>query len=86
MLIGNFAVAAPLCSQTIEAAGGGIPNVKAPTTISTGAAKELQLAYFLKNLEVSFFSTNLPNTTAQEISKLPNGTIEIISRIAAVST
>ena len=57
--LGSFATAAPLCSETIDTAGGGPPNSGVLTVISAGAIKELQLAYFLENLEVLFFNTSL---------------------------
>ena len=84
--VGGIAAAAPLCSETIDKAGGGPPNSVAPTVISAGAIKELQLAYFLENMEASFFNVGLTNLTEWSTSGLPNDTIEVISKIAAVST
>ena len=81
----SFATAAPLCSETIDTAGGGPPNSRVPTVISAGAIKELQLAYFLENLEVLFFNTSLMDIIKWGTSEYYNDTIEIVTKIAAVS-
>lgn len=84
--VGGIVAAAPLCSETIDKAGGGPPNSVVPTAISAGAIKELQLAYFLENMEASFFNSGLTNLTEWGTSGFPNDTIEVITKIAAVST
>lgn len=84
--IGGVAATAPLCSESIEAAGGGQPNSILPTEISANAMKGLQFAHFLKNMEVSFFNAGLKNLTEWGASGLRNDTMEIVSKIAAVST
>ena len=83
--LGSFAITAPLCSKTIDTAGSGPPNSRIPTVISAGAIKELQLAYFLENLEVLFFNTSLTDITKWGTSEYHNNTIEIVTKIAAVS-
>jgi hypothetical protein len=61
--MGGVVATAPLCSETIDKAGGGLPNSVLPTAISAGAIKELQLAYVLENVEVSFLNAGLTNLT-----------------------
>ena len=60
--LGSLAAATPLSSQTVDTAEGGPPNA-IPTVTSTDAIKELQLAFFLENLETSFFTVGLTNIT-----------------------
>lgn len=85
-IVGGIVAAAPLCSETINSAGGGPPSSVIPTAISSCAIKELQLAYFLENVEASFFNAGLNNLTEWDTSGLPNDTSEVITKIAAVST
>jgi hypothetical protein len=54
--------------------------------ISPEAIKGFQLALFLENLESSFFNTGLTLITNQGTSGYPNNTIEVVSKVAAVST
>lgn len=82
---GGIATAAPPCPESIDTAGGGPPNDGMPTMISAGAIKELQLANFLENMEVSFFNASLTNLTEWDTSRFPNDTLEVVSKIAAVS-
>ena len=84
--VGGIATATPPCPESIETAGGGPPNNGMPTVISAGAIKELQLANFLENMEVSFFNASLTNLTEWDISRFPNNNIEVVSKSAAVST
>lgn len=84
--VGGIAAAAPLCSETVDTAGGGPPNSGMPIVISAGAIRELQLAHFLENMEASFFNVGLTNITEWGASGLPNDTIEVVGKIAAVST
>jgi hypothetical protein len=84
--VGSIATAAPPCSESIDAAGGGPPNNGMPTVISASAIKDLQLANFLENIEVAFFNASLANLTEWGISRFPNYTIEVVRKIAAVST
>lgn len=81
----GFADAAPLCSDTIDTAGGGPPNSGDPMLISPNAVREFQLALFLENLESFYFQTGLQNTSQWGINGYPNDTVEILSKIAAVS-
>ena len=83
--LGSFATAAFLCSETIDIVSSGPPNSGILTVISTGAIKEFQLAYFLENLEVSFFNIGLIDIIKWGISKYYNNTIEIVTKIVAVS-
>jgi hypothetical protein len=57
--LAGFAAAAPLCSDTINTAGGASPNSGDPILISANAVKEFQLALFLENLESFNFQTGL---------------------------
>jgi hypothetical protein len=81
----GFAVAAPLCSDDANVAGGGLPNSVRPLALSSAAVKDLQLALFLENLEVSYFSSGLSNITKWGTNGYPNDTIEVVSKITAVS-
>src|SRR5438094_10450330 len=78
--------AAPFCPNTTNTAGGGLPNSEIPILISDTAVKEFQLALYLENLEASYFQTGLKNVTLWGTNGHPNDTIEIISKIAAVSS
>jgi hypothetical protein len=80
-----FAAAAPVCSDTINTAGGGPPNSGEPILISANAVKEFQLALFFENLESSYFQTGLQNVSHWGTNGHPNDTLEILSKIAAVS-
>ena len=80
----GLAAAAPLCSNVTNVAGGGLPNSGRPL-LSPAAVKHLQLALFLENLEFSYFSSGLPNITEWGTNGYPNDTIEIVSKVAAVS-
>jgi hypothetical protein len=53
--------------------------------ISTDAIKELQLAFFLENLEASFFTVGLTNITGWGTDGYPNDAIQVVSKVAAVS-
>ena len=66
-------------------ASGSLPNSGIPTVISAGVIKELQLVYFLENLKVLFFNTGLTDITKWGTSEYYNNTIEIVTKIAAVS-
>lgn len=83
--LGSFAIAAPLCSNITDVAGGGLPNSNEPLLISPAAVKDFQLALFLENLEASFFSSGLANITKWDTYGYPNNTIEIVSKVVAVS-
>ena len=83
--LAGLATAAPVCSDTINTAGGGPPNSGDPILISEVAVKEIQLALFLENLESSYFQTGLQNISQWGANGHPNNTVEIISKIAAVS-
>jgi hypothetical protein len=78
--------AAPPCPETIDIAGGGLPNGAFPTAISESGIKEIQLALFLENLEVSFFTGGSANITNWGIGGYSNDSIEIVRKVAAVST
>jgi hypothetical protein len=76
--------AAPLCPETIATAGGGLPNTTLPTTVSKSGIREIQLAQFLENLEVDFFTTGFANITAWGTTSYSNKSAEIVGKIAAV--
>lgn len=77
--------AAPLCPETVAMAGGGLPDITLPSTITAGGIKEIQLAQFLENLEVSYFRLGAANITKWGVSGYPNNSVEIVQRIAAVN-
>jgi hypothetical protein len=77
--------AAPLYPKTINVAGGGLPNSKLPIVVSESGIRDIQLAQFLENLEVSFFTAGSSNITKWGTSGYSNDSIEIVSKIAAVS-
>jgi len=85
IVVGSFVAAAPLCNSTTAAAGGSLPDISKPSSISTSAVKGFQLALFLENLEVSFFQTGLTNITKWSTNGYPNDTIEVVTGVAAVS-
>jgi hypothetical protein len=85
IVIGSFVAAVPLCNNTTAAAGGGLPDIGKPSSISTSAVKGIQLALFLENLEMSFFQTGLTNITKWSTNGYPNDTIEVVTGVAAVS-
>lgn len=82
----GLATAGPLCTNTTDIAGGGLPNSGRPPVLSQAAVRDLQLLLFLENLEASYFSSGLSNVTKWGIHGYPNDTIEIVGKIAAVST
>ena len=84
--LGGLAAATPLCSNITGIVGGGPPNIKIPSLISLEAIKGFQLALFLENLESSFFNTGLMLIKNQGTSGYSNGTIEIVSKVTAMST
>jgi hypothetical protein len=84
-LLDIFVRAAPLCPETITMAGGGLPNATLPKTITQSGIKEIQLAQFLENLEVEFFTEGFNNISAWGTESFSNSTAEIICRIASVS-
>ncbi|KIW54613.1 hypothetical protein PV05_06962 [Exophiala xenobiotica] len=75
--------AAPLCSDTISTAGGGIPDSGEPAMVSAEAVKEFQLALFLENLESSYLQSGLQNISSWGTAGYPNDTTEVLSKIAA---
>ena len=83
--VSSLVAAAPICSNTTNLAGGGLPNSAKPTMISAGAIKDFQLALFLENLETSFFLAGLTNITQWGTNGYPNNTIEIVDKVTAVS-
>jgi hypothetical protein len=82
--LGSLVTVMP-CSQIRVTTGGGPPNGQIPNTVSTNAIKELQLAYFLENLKVSFFNVGLINLMSWGTNGYSNGIIETIRKVAAVS-
>jgi hypothetical protein len=80
-----FVRAAPLCPETIAMAGGGLPNTELPRTITQSGIREIQLAQFLENLEVEFFTEGFNNISAWGTGSFSNSTAEIVGIIASVS-
>lgn len=85
LFAGSLVAAAPLCNNVTDIAGGGLPNIGKPPSISESAVKGFQLALFLENLEVSFFQAGLSNITEWSHNGYANDTIEVVTEIAAVS-
>ncbi|EHY57098.1 hypothetical protein ABEF92_003982 [Exophiala dermatitidis] len=75
--------AAPLCPDTINTAGGGIPDSNEPPMVSAEAIKEFQLALFLENMELSYLQSGLQNISTWGTAGYPNDTTEVLSTIAA---
>jgi hypothetical protein len=75
--------AAPLCPE-IDMAGGSLPNTTLPSTLSESGIREIQLAQFLDNLEVDFFTTGYANITAWGTTGYSNDSAEIVGKVAAV--
>jgi hypothetical protein len=76
--------AAPLCPETIDMAGGGLPNTTLPSVVSKGGIREIQLAQFLENLEVDFFTTGFMNLTDWGTAGYSEDSVEVVGKIAAV--
>jgi len=76
---------APLCPDIISTAGGGLPNGTLPPAVSQSGIKEIQLALFLENLEVSFFTAGVANISRWGTNGYANDSMEIVNKIAAVS-
>ncbi|KAF4624709.1 hypothetical protein G7Y89_g13460 [Cudoniella acicularis] len=74
----GLVAATPICS---DVAGGGLPNSGRPLLLSPAAVKDLQLALFLENLEVAYFSSGLSNITMWGINGYPNDTIGVQKEI-----
>jgi hypothetical protein len=85
IVVGSLVAAAPLCNDTADVAGGSLPDIDLPPSISASAVKDFQLALFLENLEVSFFQAGLANITKWSATGYPNDTIEVVTKVAAVS-
>jgi hypothetical protein len=77
--------AATPCPDSIDTARGGLSSGGLSTTIATNVIKELQLAFFLENLELSFFNMSLTNLGQWGTNGYSNNTIQAIEQIAAVS-
>ena len=85
IVVGSLVAAAPLCNNTIDVAGGSLPDIDMPSSISASAVKDFQLALFLENLEVSFFQAGLANITKWSANGYPKDTIQVVAKVAAVS-
>ena len=83
-LIKQATAQSPLCSEPVSSTQYEVSNVAVPTSISTDGIRELRLANFLENLEVSFFSAGMQNTTNWDMDWLPENAPEIIDSIASV--
>jgi hypothetical protein len=73
------------CPQTEGVAGGGLPNSALPAEISRNGIKDIQLAQFLENLDISFFTVGSINISTWGTGGYPNSSMDGIKRIAAVS-
>ena len=85
IIVGSLIATAPLCNNTIDMAGSGLPNTEMPPSISASAVKHFQLALFLENLEVSFFQAGLANITKWNTTGYSNDTVEVVTKVAAIS-
>jgi hypothetical protein len=65
-------------------AGGGLPNTKLPSSVTQTGIREIQLAQFLENLEVDFFTKGSANITGWGTTGYSNDSAEIVGKIAAV--
>jgi len=86
IVVGSLVAAAPLCNNTTDIAGGGLANADMPPSISASAVKDLQVALFLDTLERSLFLAGMTNITKWNTTGYPNDTIEVVTKVAAVST
>ena len=73
------------CPDTESTAGGGPPNSPLPAEISINGVKDIQLAQFLENLEVSFFSAGSANLSKWGTNGFSNSSMDTVNRITAVS-
>ena len=76
---------APLCSNVINIASSSLLSNSQLLLLFLAAIKDLQLALFLENLEVSYFSSGLSNITKQGTNRYLNDTIKVISKVAVIS-
>ena len=74
-----------LSPEVISRAGGAVPNSGFPPTLSKSTLNDIQVANFLENLESAFFQAAVTNITAWGTAGFPDGTLDIIQRVAAVS-
>ena len=85
IVVGSLVAAAPLCNNTINVAGGSLPDIGMPPSISASAVKDFQLTLFLENLEALFFQASLANITKWGAYGYLNNTIKVVAKVAAVS-
>lgn len=75
----------PLAPNTIQNTGDGLPNMTSPRILSLNGIKEIQLAQFLENLKISFFSQGLKNFSSWGGAVSANRSREIVGQIIAAS-
>lgn len=80
----TYVYATPLSPETIQLAGGGLPNTTLPSVITKRGMREIQLAQFLENLEVSFFTQGFTNITSWGTLGYRNDSAKLVGKIAAV--
>ncbi|KZF21429.1 hypothetical protein L228DRAFT_212327 [Xylona heveae TC161] len=75
---------APLSLQDQVVAGGGVPDIPPPPSpLTKSEAQNIQLANFLENLEVNFFSQGLANITSWGVGDYPFNIVDIVTKIVA---
>ncbi|EXJ56227.1 uncharacterized protein A1O5_12683 [Cladophialophora psammophila CBS 110553] len=79
----SVAAGVMLSPETADVAGGGAPSGGIATMIATNTIRELQLAFFLENLEHAFFNMSLTNLGKLGITGYPNDTIQVVEKIVA---
>lgn len=67
-----------------DTAGGNVPNVPLPTSVSDAVIAQFWIANFLENLEACFFEAGAKNLTEWGTDGYPAGTLEVVRRVAAV--
>jgi hypothetical protein len=73
------------CNNIIDVAGGSLLYINKLLSILTSAVKDFQLALFLENLKALFFQTGLTNIIRWNISGYLYNTIEVVSKVTAIS-
>jgi len=74
-----------LSSAVINTAGGDVPNAPPPPSLSSATLRSFQVAEFLENMESAFFQAGVKNLTAWGAQGYPANTLDVVSRVAAVS-
>ncbi|MCJ1383736.1 hypothetical protein MMC17_006850 [Xylographa soralifera] len=72
-----------ISAEVVATAGGGVPNIPPPSSLSKSTLNDIQVANFLENLESAFFQAAVTNITAWGTTGFPDDTLDIIRHVAA---